>query len=146
MSACKWSIKWKTWQFSFRGHSGMAGGGQPDWNSSTITWKSTQGRQPWQTKTAQRPHAVTLPGASGATGPPKPRDRTGQIRAEVSQRYCLHQKHKGTTRKTCGSSTGLDGVRIHFMISSYCSGFKSDSQQFLLKSNMLLLSLHITKI
>ena len=84
---------WKTWQFSFRGHSGMAGGGQPDWNSSTITWKSTQGRQPWQTKTAQRPPAVTLPGASGATGPPKPQDRTGQIWAEVSQRYCLHQKH-----------------------------------------------------
>lgn len=73
-------------------------------------------------------------------------DRTNLGRS-VTEILSASETYKGTTGKTCGSSTGLDGVgRIHFMISSYCSRFKSDSQQFLLKSNMLLLSLHITKI
>lgn len=71
MSAYKMSRKLKTWQFSFRGYSGVAKS-RPDWNSSILTWESTEARHHWHTKRAQRSHAVNLPGASGAMGPPKP--------------------------------------------------------------------------
>lgn len=40
-SDCRWFGMLKTWQFSFKGHSGMSTGRWLDWNSgiNTVTWK-----------------------------------------------------------------------------------------------------------